>query len=101
QYGFMDEPDIPKDEPKAPKGNVIARNICVGGRWDHIEEKARPYLAIEDNLIDEDPRFVDAANRDFRLRDDSPALDLGFRPIPVEKIGPYEHPDRASWPIAR
>jgi hypothetical protein len=26
-------------------------------------------------------------------------LKLGFKPIPVEKIGPYEDPLRASWPI--
>ena len=24
---------------------------------------------------------------------------LGFRPIPVEKIGPHADPLRASWPI--
>ena len=89
------------DEPKAPKGNVIARNICVGGRWDDIEDKARPYLKFEDNLIDEDPHFLDAATQDFRLKEDSPAFKLGFQPIPVEKIGPYEDARRASWPIAR
>jgi hypothetical protein len=35
----------------------------------------------------------------YRLRSDSPALKLGFQPIPVEKIGPYADPLRASWPI--
>lgn len=89
------------DEPKSPKGNVIARNICVGGRWDDIEDKARPYLKFEDNLIGEDPLFVDAANQYFRLKEDSPALKLGFQPIPIDKIGPYEDPLRASWPITR
>ncbi|HNR33861.1 MAG TPA: right-handed parallel beta-helix repeat-containing protein [Candidatus Hydrogenedentes bacterium] len=90
-----------EDEPKAPKGNLIARNICVGGKWDDIEDKARGYLKFEDNLLDADPRFVDAANKDFRLKEDSPAFKLGFKPIPVEKIGPYPDADRASWPIAR
>ena len=27
---------------------------------------------------------------DYRLTPDSPALKLGFKPIPVEKIGPYK-----------
>ncbi|NOZ22248.1 MAG: hypothetical protein GXP25_14305 [Planctomycetes bacterium] len=45
-----------------------------------------------------DPLFVDAANDDFRLRDDSPALALGFKPIPIEKIGLYDDPLRASPP---
>ena len=39
------------------------------------------------------------ADDDYRLRPDSPALGLVFEPIPMEKIGPYESPDRASWPI--
>jgi len=46
-----------------------------------------------------DPLFVDPDNDDYRLRPDSPAWKLGFQPIPVEKIGPYADPLRASWPI--
>lgn len=46
-----------------------------------------------------DPKFVDPAKDDYRLQPDSPALKLGFQPIPVEKIGPYPDPLRASWPI--
>ncbi|MGD9518409.1 MAG: right-handed parallel beta-helix repeat-containing protein [Armatimonadota bacterium] len=34
-----------------------------------------------------DPLFVDAEHDDYRLRPDSPALRLGFQPIPVERIG--------------
>lgn len=46
-----------------------------------------------------DPLFVDPMRDDYRLKPDSPAFKLGFAPIPVEKIGPYESPLRASWPI--
>jgi hypothetical protein len=46
-----------------------------------------------------DPQFIDWEHDDFRLRPTSPALKLGFQQIPVEKIGPYASPDRASWPI--
>jgi hypothetical protein len=47
-----------------------------------------------------DPLFVDAAKDDYRLRPESPAFKLGFKPIPMEKIGPYADPLRATWPIA-
>ncbi|MCL4203215.1 MAG: DUF1565 domain-containing protein [Pirellulaceae bacterium] len=46
-----------------------------------------------------DPLLVDAERGDFTLRPDSPALKLGFEPIPFREIGPYQHDARASWPI--
>ncbi|MCC6696611.1 MAG: right-handed parallel beta-helix repeat-containing protein [Candidatus Hydrogenedentes bacterium] len=94
-------PHILEKEPKAPEGNLIARNIFWGGSWDDIEEVARPYLTIEKNLVQEDPHFVDAAQHDYRLKEDSPAFALGFEPIPIEKIGLYESPERATWPVER
>jgi hypothetical protein len=79
--------DILDDNPAKPMGNVIARNICWHSPWDDIVEAARPYLCMEDNLIDEDPFLVDEARQDFRLRPDSPAWKLGFQPIPQDMIG--------------
>lgn len=52
------------------------------------------------NSIVADPQFVDPARDDYRLRETSPAWALGFKPIPVEKIGPYRDELRATWPIA-
>ncbi len=46
-----------------------------------------------------DPLFVNAAKDDYRLQANSPAFKLGFKPIPIEKIGPYRDELRASWPI--
>jgi hypothetical protein len=90
---------IIEDEPKAPKGNIIARNICVGGKWDNIEEIARPFLAFENNLLDQDPLFVDAAAGDYHLKPESPALALGFQQIPLEQIGLQNDEARAAIPV--
>jgi parallel beta-helix repeat protein len=35
-----------------------------------------------------DPLFVNAGNLDFRLRPDSPALKMGFKPIDMSTVGP-------------
>lgn len=45
-----------------------------------------------------DPRFVDAANDDFRLKPDSPALKLGFQPIDLSKTGLYGEKDWVELP---
>lgn len=88
------------DEPAVPKGNLFARNVCWGGRWDEVEARVRDQVRFEDNLTEQDPLFVDAAKEDFRLRPESPAWKLGFREIPVDRIGLYASPERASWPVA-
>ncbi len=41
---------------------------------------------------------MDAANRDFRLKPDSPALALGFKPIDITKIGLYGDHDWVNFP---
>ena len=106
---------ILEDEPKAPKGNVISRNICFRGVWDQnagfwhvsIEDKARPYLTMENNTVwvnndGTNPLFIDAEHPEkagFRLQQDSPALQAGFEVIPFEKIGLYQDANRVSLPM--
>lgn len=62
--------------------------------WDEWRQHGKD----RDSLL-ADPKFVDPSKRDYRLQPDSPALRLGFQPIPLEKIGPYQDPLRTSWPI--
>jgi len=90
---------ILEDEPLAPKGNVMARNICWGGKWGWTEPKAVPYVQFGDNLVDVDPGFVVEPPADFRLTESSPAFRAGFRPIRFRRIGVYQSSDRASWPV--
>ena len=86
--------NILDDDPAAPKGNLIARNICVGGEWEDIEDAARPLVRFESNLLGQDRHFVDPAHGNSQLRPDSPAFKLGFQRIPIERIGPYPDPRR-------
>lgn len=79
--------DILEDEPAAPKGNIVVRNISIGGNWNGIREGAEPYVTVADNVFDKDPHFVGTPPENFALKEDSPAYSLGFKPIPFEKIG--------------
>ena len=45
-----------------------------------------------------DPRFVDPKHFDFRLRPDSPALRLGFKPIDISKAGLVGDPEWVDRP---
>jgi len=71
----------------------------VGGRWLDLADGLNDTIVrVKDNLVDTDPHFVDMASGNFDLRDDSPAFELGFQRIPVERIGVYRDDLRASWP---
>jgi len=74
---------------------------------DNIYERPRDdkyweaWLAkgLEKNTLIEKPLFVNPDKDDYHLKSESPAFRLGFKQIPIERIGPYEEPSRASWPI--
>lgn len=76
------------DDPGAPKYNSIARNVSFGGKWLNLHDAAgEKTITVRDNLVDVDPGFADQSHEDFQLRDDSPAYKLGFKRIPIERIG--------------
>ncbi len=87
------------DEPAIPKGNAIARNISFGGRWiDWQDGMSDKIVSMKDNMVDVDPGFVDQAHGNFQLRDDSPAWALGFKRIPMERIGLHMDEYRTTLP---
>ncbi len=99
--------------PQAPLGNVLVNNVSYRSTWRDPEEHCRrtseknidrPYMTITDNYVtNDDPGFVDAAQWDFRLRDDSVVYNKipGFKRIPFDKIGPFRDELRATWPVVR
>ncbi|HOX27547.1 MAG TPA: right-handed parallel beta-helix repeat-containing protein [bacterium] len=86
------------DSPGAPKGNKIIRNISVKSTFLKLQDVDSKLLVVQDNLVDTDPQFVDAASMNFQLRDDSPAFALGFKKIPFADIGPYVDMYRSRLP---
>ena len=79
---YQDEIGIP------PEGNLIVRNICHNSKWLHTHWHANlKAIAIQNNVTQEDPLFTDPANDDYTLAEESPAYELGFKPIPTDKIG--------------
>jgi len=68
--------------------------IVLGGKLGQLDFEAWQAKGQDVHSVIADPRFVDAGKDDYRLRPDSPALKLGFRPIPVEKIGLYRDESR-------
>ncbi len=87
-----------KDQPGRAKGNVIARNVSIGGKWiDMLDGLTDKEVRFEGNHTEGDAWFVDADALDFRLRPDSPLRKLSFKAIPLRKIG---LPDVVATPWA-
>ena len=121
------DPTVPLFRMKnLPVGHFRCDSNCfwMGGTSGKVNAAALPVVAVEPawpggmppkpadsfaawkNLgfdaasIVADPRLNDATKGNFRLAADSPAVKLGFEEIPLDRIGPYADPRRASWPIA-
>ena len=65
-------------------------------QWSVWQDKG-----FDQHSIIADPLLTDPINGDYTLFPDSPALKIGIKPIPFEKIGLYKDPMRASEPIKK
>lgn len=99
-------PGIMQDEPNIPKRNVFAKNVSAGGTWDDINAATRKYQTVENNLVfDDDKDWIrltkDENGRPTRLDFKDPAAveAIGFKPLPLAKMGLQADQRRASWPV--
>ncbi|MBQ6646244.1 MAG: right-handed parallel beta-helix repeat-containing protein [Clostridia bacterium] len=78
--------------------------VCQDLGYDVYDRWFEPFstwqkLGHDTHSVFADPLFVDPEHDDYRLKEDSPALKLGFQPLPIDEMGPYESNERATWPI--
>ncbi|MEI6892644.1 MAG: hypothetical protein V5783_10785 [Pontiella sp.] len=65
---------------KTAYGKRVDGNLIFGGR---LTQK----YGWDEHSVVGDPLFVDPANGDFRVKDGSPAMKLGFRNFPMDQFG--------------
>lgn len=80
------------------KVNFIANNNCYWNPTAQVTFLGKPLAewqaaGHEQGTLVADPLFVDPAARDFRLRSESPALQLGFKPFDPTQAGVYGVPE--------
>jgi hypothetical protein len=69
-----------------------------------MDLKAWQARGYDQHSIIADPLFVDPENNDYRLKPDSPALKIGFKPFDFNEAGVYGDPkwiekaDQAKMP---
>jgi len=78
---------ILENEPAKPLGNIVRRNVSVGGEWLNLQGVDEEWVTFKDNWVGADPGFVNPDEGDYRFKEDSPVGDIGFEPIPYDRIG--------------
>jgi len=82
--------NILDEKPDLPMGNVVSRNVSVGGKWLNLSHVKEEWVLFENNYVDKNPLFVNRDEMNFQLKDESPVYKTGFKKIPFEKIGTYD-----------
>ncbi len=92
---------ILNDNPLAPKGNIVSKNIRLRSGKGWIAPRATKYITVNENIVIKEHEDNLAFSSTIRQLSKHPlALSKGFKKIPFEKIGLYKGDERASWPVA-
>ena len=70
---------------KTATGKYIDKNLFCVGNPEHKEKYAEQGWDL--NSIVADPQFIDPEKGDFRVKDGSPAFDIGFQNFPMDQFG--------------
>jgi hypothetical protein len=85
---FLSDLNLFWDVSGTPVALGDGRGAGKGGLRKAYDLAGWQALGLDRHSLAADPRFVDLAERDFRLSPDSPAFALGFRPIDLSDVGP-------------
>jgi len=77
---------------RAEKGSVMLKDVTLREAEPMDEWESWKSDGWDVHSVIADPLFEDESKDDYRLKSGSPAWKLGFKPIPVQEIGP--RPDR-------
>lgn len=88
------------NSPPTPLGNTVRRNVFYKTAKPVylVSGMKSAWLIQKDNWTSGDPGFTDAAKGDFSLKASSPVWKLGFKSIPLSKIGLFKDQYRTSLP---
>ncbi|MCC7495749.1 MAG: DUF3465 domain-containing protein [Fimbriimonadaceae bacterium] len=83
-------------QPACLVDDLVLQPVELADEWD-------AWLATGQDAgsVVADPLFVDPARDDYRLQPNSPALKLGFEPLPFDQMGCYADALRATWPLGQ
>ncbi|UPU37634.1 right-handed parallel beta-helix repeat-containing protein [Geomonas paludis] len=87
--------------PALPAGNRLLRNIVALSGAPSLVGEAANVVFAQDNLLDDAPGFVAPELGNYSLKSDSPAWQLGFQRIPLERIGLYPDEFRSATAAKR
>jgi len=90
------------DDPASPKGNVIRKNVLWNSGKMALAKEVTQFGKVKDNLVAKAGLgFADTNRMDFRLSKGSVVFKKlpGFKPIPMDKIGPKIDKYRKTLPV--